>query len=459
MGCIDMTAMAKSLEGPKQYIKCFHQHVPVYSGEEAKLDADRKLLAAARKAENKLLDRCELEFTDPKKGPKARYNYLSSLRCLQAKMLEVNGCRELRQRLSLRQIIEASEKYHILLKLDEPVRLSRIPKSSGVGWRTIQSFGPVARGAQGMIVALLGMAYSPAPFQFTRPGVHAAIQEALRLITEEGYSWVSELDITGHYQAFTMQSLMSTLPLPKGAIREIVMASSANRDASAIPPVYRENILHQASLGIPQGSAASTVVAEWSVSHLNLITAEDVALINYADNMFLFGKSAEALASALEALRAAIAALPGGAFLTHHGKAQHGVIQPIEAGFRMLGCEITQTKTGINVEPTKESLQEFEGFFWIQSQAIAAELFAAKQLKDQVLRLQGIQSFLRLRSYANGWLAAHAVCTDIPMIKGDVRYKIDALAHTFQFTPTELKAAADASTKIKYYPTSQVAAY
>ncbi len=442
-------------------IKVFNHYVPLYPQEVSNFNNDVHSLAKARKKEQRLRKRCELTFTDPKKGPQARYNYLSSLACLQAQMVEANKRRPIKDRLSISQILEASKLCKAMVELNEPVVVKNIPKLTGVGHRTINDFGPVARGAQRMAVELLQMAYSPAPFQFNHLGVHAAVEETLRLITKEDYAYVTELDIRDHYPSFSKDALVDWLPLPKSAVMQIVAASSAQWviHPSKISSGYNTNIIHPHPLGIPQGSPASSVVAEFSISKLKMIKVANTALINYADNFFLLGKDKISLAYALEALRLGIAKLPGGNFTTHPQKSEPNLIRPVTQPFRMLGCHVVKTSDGVDVFPTETNLERLEGRLKIGLQSTEAMLIEAEKTADKNLRLSAVQDYLRLRSYFCAWVNAFSMCQELDVIVADILYTLNELANTFNIGTIELEAAKDASTHCHYYPNSGVAAY
>ncbi|WP_170382438.1 hypothetical protein [Ruegeria atlantica] len=442
-------------------IKVFEHYAPLYPQEACTFNNDAQVLAKARQKEQKMRKRCELTFTDPKKGPQARYNYLSSLACLQAKMVEANKRRPIKDRLSISQILETSKLYKVMIELNEPVAVKDIPKASGCGYRTIYDFGPVARGAQLLAVELIRMAYSPAPFQFNHLGVHATIEETLRLITEEDYAYVTELDIKDHYPSFSTEALVDWLPLPKSAIMQIIAASSAQWviHPSKISSGYNTNIIHPHPLGIPPGSAASSVVAEFSISKLKMIKVANTALINYADNFFLLGKDKISLAYALEALRLGIAKLPGGKFTTHPQKSEPNLIRPVTQPFRMLGCHIVKTSDGVDVFPTETNLERLEGRLKIGLQSTEAMLIEAEKTADKNLRLSAVQDYLRLRSYFCAWVKAFSMCQELGVIVADIHYTLNELANTFNIGTIELEAAKDASTQCHYYPNSGVAAY
>lgn len=308
---MNIQASTKPQSEPVKYVKCFRHYVPVYPGEEEHLEKDIQTLEKARKFRKKLLKKSELAFTADKQAKKAARHYLRSIRCLQANMIKANARRPLKDRLSLHQIIEQSEKSDMLKNLNEPATIFSIPKPDG-GSRQICDFGPVARGAQRMVLKLLRAAYKPVACQFARLSVKDAIQTALKAITEEDLHHVAEIDIKGHFPSFTAGDLIKALPLPKAAVEQIIMAENATWTGPFVPtgllPVFP-----QSPTGIPQGSAASSEVAIWSVSHLKVpITVNSSVIVNYADNFFVFANSKFALDATCNLLRSAIAGLPGG---------------------------------------------------------------------------------------------------------------------------------------------------
>lgn len=432
--------------------KCFGHLVPVRPSETKTWDADVILLAIARKHEAKSWGKIELKCNSPTALKKAAYPYLTSLRCLQAAMLEVNKRLPIRRRLSLHQIIEKSKEFQLLSKLDELVHVSLMPKSSGTGYRPICNFGPVARGGQHMVLKLLRATTSPAPFQFTRLGVHKAIKEALRLITEEGLHHVTEVDIVSHYPSFCESDLIASLPLPASAVRQIGVAASARWKGhpKALSLLFSNHIIHPTPSGIPQGSAASTAIAEWSVSKLKMVKVKDTAIVNYADNFWLFAKGEAALTFALHALRSGISGLPGGLFETEVKQKTTAA-----AGFRMLGCWVQLTPTGVEVWPTEANLEELRRQFDLDVQSVEAHLLWGSKEQTGSWRLEGVQAYLRLRSRVASWAAAFGCCPDATVVRDDLTWKLDWLAHTFGVTDAEVKAAIDASVTVAWMPYGQ----
>ena len=436
--------------------KCFHHLVPVYPSEAASFDSDVALLAKARKHEKNMLKALGKKAHDPAAFKNASHPYLSSDRCLQANMIEANARLPYRSRWSLRRIIEASQEYKILQNLDEPVNVYRMPKSSGTGLRTICNFGLVARGAQRMFAKLLDLTFTPAPFQFTRLGVPDAIKETLRLINEEEYAYVAELDIKNHYPSFEESHLIATLPFQISAIRQIGLAASAKWETNDPSPFPFSLVIYQTPHGISLGSASSSAIAVWSVSYLKMFpNVSGVALINFADNFFVLGKDEASVTHALEALRFAVAKLPGGVFKLHPCKDDPSPVRSVQDGFCMLGCDIQKTGNVVTVDPTKSSDEELRGRFFLEAHCVEATLLSAAKEGCKKLRRDGVQDFLRLESYVDGWIAAHSFCTDIQIIREDRKCLLGQIAEANGITAQEVKEARDASTYIRYYPESR----
>lgn len=418
------------------YILSFGHYVPLYTSEVATFNDDALLLSKARKQEKKQYKACALGCNDPVKFKKCAKTYLSSRRCLMWAMVQVNKKRPLRERLSLSQIIQFSKQYNVLIKLDEDVTVFKQPKSSGIGYRTIHDFGPVARGAQKMVQKLLRLTYIQKPFQYPQQGVSARIEDALKLITEKGYEHVGEIDIKAHYPSFEVDKLESHLPLPKEAVRCIIGAESANRVYPSGYPIH-QHIFDKTCSGIPQGSAASSEVASESVAYLKMINFKDVILINYADNFFLFAKNSKNLEFALKALSSGVSKLPGGSFL--------GVVKncgTVSDGFRMLGCKIYRDGDKVLAEPTERNLQHLLGTFELEHQRASAKLKSSAQEQSTDLRLEGIQEFVTLKNFVKSWTKTYTCCGDmITEIHDDRMYFLDELRRIFKITKEEIKEA------------------
>src|SRR6056297_496013 len=109
-----MTMLSPASEGASARkqgmpIKCFGHYVPLYKGERENIKTDYPRYTKALKHEKKAREKCARTCNDPKAFKKAKYNYLTSERCLLANMLEANKRRPYAKRLSLHEMIEASK--------------------------------------------------------------------------------------------------------------------------------------------------------------------------------------------------------------------------------------------------------------------------------------------------------------------------------------------------------------
>jgi len=401
-------------------------------------------IAAARKHEKKLRVACQNAFAESDTaGKKKSKTYLSSKRVSLAWMHMDAEQRHLRDRPSPKHMYELSLKGKPLTCLDESVKVYHVQKSSGLGWRTIQSFGPVARAAQRAASELLRMTYTPGPFQFTDLSSAQKVQYAMSLIKKEGYTHVLELDIKEFYPSFAGEKLEATLPLPKEAVRHIVMAMSAqwvsSSEHSAISSIY------QAAPGIPQGSVSSSEVGLWCVSHLEKLQIEDVDLINHADNFFVLAKSAEALEEAAKALSAGIAGLPGGPFTVKTEQ-----VTTVDKGFRMLGCWVWRDGEDLLAEPTDLNIEKLCGRFSLECQRLHAKFTVAAEDQDLELRFESLQDYLLLESYLHGWVESFKFCgSTIKLVEQEYQPDLDAIRHAYSVKTGELDLAKDASTTVK----------
>jgi hypothetical protein len=419
-----------------EYIQHRGQFVPLWTKEAANFSADDNKLSQAIKHEKKQRHRCELKFTDPAKFKKQCKTYLSSRRCLIAALWKTNRGQPIKKRLSVGQIIEVSAEYKGLRKLDEDVVVRIVPKKSGYGTRPIKDFGPVARAAQNMVALLLRQTYTQKGFQYPGKTAPQKIELAINLLTEKGYEHVAEIDIIAYYPSFEAKKLEEHLNLPKEAVREIVMAKSANLVNPSGSP-FIQHTYPKARSGIPQGSASSSEVALENVAQLKMAAVKDVVLINHADNFFLFAATSKDLEIALKALSLGISKLPGGSFI---GEIVNS--GPATEGFRMLGCRLHRQDGEITVVPTETNMQYLGGRFEIDKQKTKAMLNSARMAGDELLRLEAVEEFLKLRNFVDGWATAFSLCGDmVEIIHNDLMYDVHRLQLAFDITDAELKTA------------------
>ncbi len=67
-------------------------------------------------------------------------------------------------------------------------------------------------------------------------------------------------------------------------------------------------------------------------------------------------------------------------------------------------------------------------------------------------RLEGVQAFLRLQSYLEGWAKAYAICEDTAVVLEDGRWRLAQLRDVFAITAQEMKDATDRWTQVRFKP-------
>jgi hypothetical protein len=420
---------------------------PMSEGSEADNKAFSAMLAKAIKREKKLLAKCELKIAQRETVfKKAALYYLSDKRCLLVNLFEQNARQPIQNRRSIAQLVALANEYSVLKCLNEPAKIWTVPKVTG-GQRTLCSFGPVARALQRMCVKLLRMTYQPHDFQFTHLGSAQKVQLAMSLIKQKGYTHVAEIDIKDFFPSFLEKDLIAALPLPKEATRQITMANSANWSPSCSPTEYSYIL---SPLGIPQGSVFSPEVAHWCIANMVMEKIEGVEIINHVDNFFIFAITKDRMEKASKALSCGIAGLLGGDF---KGKVEQ--TGEIAQGFRMLGCWITFDKSGeIQVDPTETNYRKLTGRMERQKQWVYAKLTAATLEKDECLRTEGLQDYLRLESVYIGWTEAFKFCgKPIEDVASDYADELGMIRQTFDISDYELMPLKDKSTvlNIKWY--------
>lgn len=468
MTLTDITAMAasnsfspeKEKKSGAPYLKLLDQYMPVAPAEFDAMNADVAHLAKARKCRDEMLKSLKANFgvsDNPKHSlgaastgnskefklfaasefEKQAKTYLTSKLCLQAAMLEANGRRRVRDRLSPHALIKASHAFGVLKNLGETVTVHHIRKSNGKGYRRIEDFGPVARGAQLLAVDLLELIYNRRPFQCGNLGSGQKVEMALDLIRNHGFCWLAEYDIAKFYETIDLEKLAKALPLPKEAVAQIVGAISAQRVYPTGTKAYP--LSPKARPGIPQGSSASNEVAAWSVAHLPMPDLEDVVLINHVDNFYLLAKDFKSLDAASKTLGAAISGCPGGPF-TAELRQFLNVDKHI---FEMLGCCIYRDKKELVAFPCDTALTKYRRRLKREHGNALGQLNIAQASGNAAHRFDGVLDFVHLEAYLKAWLAAFKCCDDVymkPVRDSGIDY-VESLRFKFGIADEEVKTA------------------
>ena len=209
------------------------------------------------------------------------------------------------------------------------------------------------------------------PRQFaTREGVPAAIAQVMNAM-KAGYIHVREIDIKDFYASFDRNKLVELVPVQKRVIESVLLSEHLNivpsklhhikscfgpadTDQKELAPL--EKYLADARRGIPQGSAASPLLAEMLLAPLlfQVPTAGKVVVVAYADNILVMAKTASDVDAMTESLGLALKKHPAGQLWPK--------IKSFPAGgpIDFLGHRLTAHGDEVRVQPTPENREKFE---------------------------------------------------------------------------------------------------
>jgi hypothetical protein len=250
----------------------------------------------------------------------------------------------------------------------EAVRLKLIRKDANK-FRPTLDFGIENRALQHLVRSVLHAIAELHPRQFaTRGGAPAAVAQVVRLI-RAGYIYAREIDIKDFYASFDGNKLVELVPFQKRVIENVLLAEHLNilpgtlhRILSRVGPANTdhevaaliERYLADARRGIPQGSAASTILTEMLLAPLLFQVPTVGAVVAYADNILVLAKSESDADAMTESLGLALKKHPAGHL--------RPTIKFFRAGgpIDFLGHRLTGHSGQIYVQPTPENREKFE---------------------------------------------------------------------------------------------------
>ncbi len=305
----------------------------------------------------------------------------------------------------------------------EEVRVNAIPKDADSGnYRVTLDFGPKNRALQYLLLRPLREIADLHPHQFGtgNGGSHAAIKHVAQA-TKDGFIWAVEIDIVNCFPSFGGDGVVDLLPLPKEVTESVLISRHLNlvpgnlldlfgeepggvhhvpHGAPHIPHVgpasdlgfLGAEALAEARQGIPQGSAASPLVAEMLLA-LPLKQLPKVGLVfGYLDNFLVMATGEDDAVSMAKALGCALQAHPAGP-LRPKIKGIFHAGTPID----FLGYRLTAQHGAVMIEPSPAKRQEFEA-----------------ELKAGLDRIKGgsltpatrARKVRELKTYVRSWTAA-----------------------------------------------------
>jgi hypothetical protein len=291
----------------------------------------------------------------------------------------------------------------------------RRKKNDPHDYRTTVDFGIENRALQYLLLLPLRELMPLRPNQYGNRGTHAAIAQVKKLMSS-GYVWGIEIDIKDCFPNFDGEKVASLLPLPKKVSERVLIGQHLNlipshslisqigcEDGDDWGPLVND-VLVEARLGIPQGSATSSFLAEALLSSTLDLVPSIGEVLSYLDNILLLAKSKEEVVSMSKALRSALLAHPAGPLkpkppLLNDLHGQH---------FEFLGHRFAITNGLVRIAPTELHENRFKN-------RVTAKLIHLKKANmTPAARAAAIE---RLRRYVIHWTNAFKLSDEIEKIR------------------------------------------
>ena len=317
------------------------------------------------------------------------------------------------------KVLSASLKLH--QRIAEVVKVFPKAKSNG-DYRAICSFGPMHRAAQWMVRRLLTphVHFRGWQYEGKRGGINRVAKEIVNLLHQHPKMFAWHGDIQRHYASFDTDKLAQQAPLPKKVTKYVVSGRHmkvVSGTSHTGPIIDTLPLLLAARRGIPQGSAASPLTANWSLSSLKWRTPKGAWLFNWADNFLILGMTEAVVDATAHSLAEAVAKAPGGAFdLIQKQKSS------AENGFPFLGYWFRAVNGTVDVWPTVANDTKFgERLEYLQDRARRrSALYASNDGSEQ--RDAALEAVADYRQYALSWASAFSICDAAPFLIEDVHH-------------------------------------
>ena len=259
---------------------------------------------------------------------------------------------------------------HAFQGTQEEVRLLLIRKGANT-FRPTLDFGIENRALQHLVLSVLYAIAVLHPRQFaTRGGVPGATAQVIDAM-KAGHVHAREIDIKDFYPSCDGNKLVELIPFRKKVIERVLLSEhlsivaskrhhilscvgAADKHQGAVPPL--EKYLAEARRGIPQGSAASPLLAEMLLAPLlfQVPAGDKVVVVAYADNILVMAKTASDADAMTNSLRLALTKHPAGPLQPK--------IKTFPAGgpIEFLGHRLTAHGDKVRAQPTPENRDNFE---------------------------------------------------------------------------------------------------
>ena len=388
---------------------------------------------------------------------------------LLAASVQANNKVKQNKRCSLEQCFEASKKLNLFNKIEEISEVYPKKKSSG-GVRMIHKPSFLHRVAQTAVKNVMEVFFQPRKWQYTHQGVPRAIRH-IKERFNSGHHYFCHLDIKSFYEHFQLEELIKFLPLPKEVVENVVSATCIttllsprhgtsdtsdqnmayshgqtqtekgheNDKGEALLynyPLYNEDkLLHIASLGIPQGSICSPIVAAYCVSYLAWNQGPGECVCNYADDIIAQAKTAKAVKNCGKRFMDAVGTLPGGSFTLNVKAIGH-----VKDGVVLLGHHLILKNGVLKISPSPKAINGLTEKMAKLDVRISKLVFQLDKSKGMD-KAEIIRNLVYMQAHLVGWAAAFSECDSVKRETDTYQHGIYVWCHTLGYAFGDIAAA------------------
>ena len=373
---------------------------------------DKATLRRARTHERKLRRKIERAHVA---GKRKRVEHLTRLYLMSLDARYVATVRANRE-LKPHRTAPARRLYEIAANLDpwrgsaEQVVVHFKPKRDNEhDFRPIMDFGIENRALQYLVRAALEAQANIHEHQYaTRGGLRAAGRTVMDALAA-GYHWAVQVDVADCYPSFDGEVLPDLLPIPKEVTRNVLTSRhlyitlgnilqafdpecDSGDPVGDLGPIAAE-FISEARRGIPQGSAASPLVADLLLATAVPEVSGDATVVVYADNFLVMAREENDVVSMTLALRDALKGHPAGPLRPRFVSQA----KPQDREFEFLGYVFRHDGDDITAAPSPKNLAKFEYEFARGLESV----FPSETSTAKNHRKLG-----QLRRYVRSWTAA-----------------------------------------------------
>lgn len=340
------------------------------------MDLDAIRIRRAEKQDRKLARRIERLIADGRHHQAMQLSRLRE-RSFSVKVVASNRVNQRRgaRKRPASKVVDVAERINPLRPSRKRITVNALPKKDG-SLRYVLAFGREDRVRQYIVRLISEPFFNPLDGQsaIKGRGISYAIGKARDAIMR-GYRYALTMDIENFFPSIQLDDFAHHLPVTKHLAATILPSNSAPLRAGTVLSRHsqqpeedtgrnkrRTNALSMLDIehvrsqrGIPQGSAASPIVAEiamqWLISHL----PNGVVVITYADDILVLSKTRKRAALSQRALERAARQHPAGN-LSFKRKA----IEHLKGGFDYLGYHFTMESGRALITPTIAQMNRIE---------------------------------------------------------------------------------------------------